>query len=61
MVDDLKKSLSKDFTIGSRKTAQLVLKFDGQLALETAGVGQARNALVRQQSAHKGPIFTFVH
>ena len=54
LVDDLKKSLSKDFTIGSRKTAQLVLKFDGQLALETAGVGQARNALVRNKVRIEG-------
>lgn len=49
LVDELEKSLSKDFTIGDRKTAQLILECDGQLASETARVGQVRNALVRHK------------
>ena len=49
MVDELEKSLSKDFRLGDRKTAQLILECDGQLASETAGVGQVRNSMVRHK------------
>ena len=49
LVDELEKSLSKDFRMGDRKTAQLILECDGQLASETAGGGQVRNSLVRHK------------
>ena len=49
LVNELEKSLSKNFRIGSRKSAQLVLECNGQMASETAGVGQVRNTLVRHK------------
>ena len=49
LVNELEKSLSKDFLLGDRKTAQLILECDGHLASETAGVGQVRNSLVRHK------------
>ena len=49
LVNELEKSLSKNFHIGSRKSAQLVLECNGQMASETAGVGQVRNTLVRHK------------
>jgi len=49
LVNELEKSLSKDFRIGGRKSAQLVLECNGQMASETTGVGQARNSVVRHK------------
>ena len=49
MVNELEKSLSKDFLLGDRKTAQLILECDGHLASETAGVGQVRDTMVRHK------------
>ena len=49
LVNELEKSLSKDFRIGGRESAQLVLECNGQMASETAGVGQVRNTLVRHK------------
>ena len=49
LVDELEKSLLKDFRLGGRETAQLVLECDGQLASETAGVGQVRSSMVRHK------------
>ena len=49
LVNELEKSLSKDFRIGGRESAQLVLECNGQMASETAGVGQVRMELVRHK------------
>ena len=49
LVNELEKSLLKNFRIGSRKSAQLVLECNGQMASETAGVGQVRMELVRHK------------
>ena len=49
LVNELEKSLSKDFRIGGRKSAQLVLECNGQMASETAGVGQVRDSMVRHK------------
>ncbi len=49
LVNELEKSLSKDFRIGGRESAQLVLECNGQMASETAGVGQVRDSMVRHK------------
>lgn len=49
LVNELEKSLLKNFRVGSRKSAQLVLECNGQMASETAGVGQVRMELVRHK------------
>ena len=49
LVNELEKSLSKDFRIGGRESAQLVLECNGQMASETAGVGQVRDTMVRHK------------
>lgn len=49
LVNELEKSLSKDFRIGGRKSAQLVLECNGQMASETTGVGQVRDSMMRHK------------